>query len=155
MLLDHNYNACLTDFGCASLVGELPEGFTYLKVSTVRPGTLRWAAPEHFSLNEEETKNTIKSDIYSFGNMALLVRTGQLSLEYNRDPLVRYCPDNTRGPKSEPMPPSCYVCIRVTSLVGRSRDRSTISIGHSSNGAGHRFRRDRMPKTWCLRSSNF
>ena len=81
MLIDHNYNACLTDFGCASLVGELPEGFTYLKMSTMRPGTLRWAAPEHFSLNEEETKHTIKNDIYSFGNIALLVRTEQLFLE--------------------------------------------------------------------------
>ena len=63
------------------MVGELPEGFAYLKMTTMRPGTLRWAAPEHFSLNEEETKDTIKSDIYSFGNMALLVRTGQLFLE--------------------------------------------------------------------------
>jgi hypothetical protein len=46
----------------------------------MRPGTLRWAAPEHFSFDEGETKHTIKSDIYSFGNMALLVRTRQLSL---------------------------------------------------------------------------
>jgi len=83
VLLDRNYNACLSDFGCASLVGELPEGYTYLRMSTSTVGglgTLRWAAPEHFSLNEEETKHMIKSDIYSFGNMALLVRTGQLFL---------------------------------------------------------------------------
>ncbi|KAN0081247.1 Protein kinase-like domain containing protein [Tylopilus felleus] len=77
VLLDHNYNARLTDFGCASLVGELPGGFTYLKASTVRQGTLRWAAPEHFSFDEGETKHTIKSDIYSFGNMALLVLSGK------------------------------------------------------------------------------
>ena len=88
MLLDRNYNACLTDFGCASLVGELQEGLTYLKMTTVRPGTLRWAAPEHFPLEEEEIKHSIQSDIYSFGNMALLVRTGQLFLNvHNRDPL--------------------------------------------------------------------
>ena len=75
VLLDHNYNACLADFGCASLLGELPDAFAYLKVSTVRPGNLRWAAPEHFSFDEENMKHTTKSDVYSFGNMALLVDT--------------------------------------------------------------------------------
>lgn len=44
-------------------------------MSTTRPGTLRWAAPEYFSTDEQGTERTIKSDIYSFGNMTLLVRT--------------------------------------------------------------------------------
>ena len=81
VLVDHSYNACLADFGCASLVGELPEGLTYLKMTNVGPGNLRWAAPEHFSLDEQETKHTTKSDIYSLGHIALLVRTEQLLLE--------------------------------------------------------------------------
>ena len=79
VLVDHSYNARLADFGCASLVGELPEGLTYLKMTNVRPGNLRWAAPEQ--LDEQETKHTTKSDIYSLGHIALLVRTGQLLLE--------------------------------------------------------------------------
>ncbi|KAF8434970.1 hypothetical protein L210DRAFT_2540165 [Boletus edulis BED1] len=58
----------------------------------MRSGTLRWAAPEHLSLNEEETKDIIKSDIYSFGNLALLVvcthRTAFPQIMYNSDPLL-------------------------------------------------------------------
>ncbi|KIJ12959.1 hypothetical protein PAXINDRAFT_101001 [Paxillus involutus ATCC 200175] len=74
VLLDANNNACLADFGYASLVGEIPEALAYLQMSTMRPGTLRWAAPEHFPKNPEEEEipqQTTKSDIYSFGNIAL------------------------------------------------------------------------------------
>ena len=73
VLLDHNYNARLTDFGYASMIGELPEASVYLQMTTMRPGTLRWAAPEHFLADAEQTiRPTTQSDIYSFGNLALL-----------------------------------------------------------------------------------
>ena len=78
VLLDNNYTACLADFGCASLIGELPEGLNYLKTSTIGQGTRRWAAPERFAFNEQKLTRTIKSDIYSFGNIALFVRIEQL-----------------------------------------------------------------------------
>ena len=52
-----------------------------VKMTNVRPGNLRWAAPEHFSLDEQETKHITKSGIYSFGHIATLVRTEQLLLE--------------------------------------------------------------------------
>ena len=70
MLLDEDYTACLADFGYASLVGDIPEALTYLQRSTTRPGALRWIAPEQIE-SEETFSRTTKSDIYSFGCVAL------------------------------------------------------------------------------------
>ena len=70
MLVDADYTARLADFGYASLVGEVPEALTYLQRSTTRPGALRWIAPEQVD-PEETFKRTTKSDIYSFGCVAL------------------------------------------------------------------------------------
>ncbi|KIK79602.1 hypothetical protein PAXRUDRAFT_36406 [Paxillus rubicundulus Ve08.2h10] len=76
VLLDANDNARLTDFGYASLIGEIPQGYAYLQRSTWQPGTMRWAAPEQVSQNPEEAAQwTTKSDIYSFGNLALQAST--------------------------------------------------------------------------------
>ena len=70
VLLDGDYIARLGDFGYASLVGNIPEALTYLQRSTARPGALRWIAPEQ--VDPKETFNrTTKSDIYSFGCVAL------------------------------------------------------------------------------------
>ena len=70
MLLDADYTARLADFGFASLVGNIPEALTYLQRSTAWPGALRWIAPEQ--VDPEETFNrTSKTDIYSFGCVAL------------------------------------------------------------------------------------
>ena len=74
MLLDADYTARLTDFGYASLVGNIPEAYSYLQRSTARPGALRWIAPEQVD-PEETSKRTTKSDIYSFGCIALQGRT--------------------------------------------------------------------------------
>ena len=70
MLVDAGYTARLADFVDASLVGNVPEALTYLQRSTTRPGGLRWASPEHFMLGET-FKPTTKTDIYSFGCVAL------------------------------------------------------------------------------------
>ena len=70
VLLDADYTARLADFGYASLVGNIPEALTYLQRSTARPGALRWNAPEQVD-PEETFKPTTKSDIYSFGCVAL------------------------------------------------------------------------------------
>jgi hypothetical protein len=50
-------------------VGNIPEALTYLQRSTVRPGALRWIAPEQ--VDEEIFNWTTKTDIYSFGCTAL------------------------------------------------------------------------------------
>jgi serine/threonine protein kinase len=70
VLLDADYTARLTDFGYASLVGSIPEALTYLQRSTTRPGALRWIAPEQVD-PEKMFNRTTKTDIYSFGCVAL------------------------------------------------------------------------------------
>ena len=70
MLLDSDYTVRLVDFGYASLAGNIPEALSYLQRSTTRPGALRCIAPEQ--VDPEETFNqTPKTDIYSFGCVAL------------------------------------------------------------------------------------
>ncbi|KAF8546963.1 kinase-like protein [Imleria badia] len=66
VLLDADYTARLADFGYASLIGNIPDAFSYLQRSTARPGALRWIAPEQIE-SEEPFTRTPKSDIYSFG----------------------------------------------------------------------------------------
>ncbi|KAF8131853.1 kinase-like domain-containing protein [Boletus edulis] len=70
VLLDADYTARLADFGYASLAGNIPDALVYLQRSTVRPGALRWSAPEQIQ-SEETFDWTTKSDIYSFGCVAL------------------------------------------------------------------------------------
>ena len=52
------------------MVGNIPEALTYLQRSTARPGALRWIAPEQVDPNETFNRTT-KTDIYSFGCVAL------------------------------------------------------------------------------------
>ena len=70
MLLDEDYTARLTDFGFASLAGNISEALIYLQRSTATPGALRWRAPEQVD-PEETFSRTTKTDIYSFGCVAL------------------------------------------------------------------------------------
>jgi len=77
VLIDGDYTARLVDFGSASLTGNIPEALKYLERSDTRPAALRWAAPEHLNL-ETEYNHTKKSDIYSFGCVALQVLSGQV-----------------------------------------------------------------------------
>ena len=78
MLLDADHVARLADFGYASLVGNIPEALAYLQRSTARPGALRWIAPEQVDL-EKTFNRTTKTDIYSFGCVAL--QGGSLELD--------------------------------------------------------------------------
>ena len=70
VLIDADRTARLADFGFTSLVGDIPDALNYLERSTMRPGALRWAAPEQI-LPEEGFKLTTRSDIYSFGCISL------------------------------------------------------------------------------------
>jgi len=70
VLLDANNTARLTDFGFASLIGDIPEALTYLQWSSMQHGAVRWAAPEQV-LSEQILDRTTKSDIWSFGCISL------------------------------------------------------------------------------------
>ncbi|KAI9456490.1 kinase-like domain-containing protein [Boletus coccyginus] len=90
VLLDADYTVRLADFGFASLVGNIPEALTYLQRSTARPGALRWIAPEQVD-SEETFKLTTKTDIYSFGCVALqecFVLSGKLPWSEVREDLA-------------------------------------------------------------------
>ncbi|KAG2337553.1 kinase-like protein [Suillus weaverae] len=69
-LNDGEYKACLTDFGlsnvlCGHLKDRLIEG------STVRPGGVRWTAPELLKPHDppSDIKPTTQNDMYSFGRV--------------------------------------------------------------------------------------
>ncbi|KAF8133181.1 kinase-like domain-containing protein [Boletus edulis] len=73
VLLDRNYVARLTDFGYASMIGDIPEVSLYLQMSTMKTGTIRFTAPDLFLADEEQKMQpTTQSDIYSFGCLGLL-----------------------------------------------------------------------------------
>ena len=71
MLLDDNFTPRLVDFGLVSAAWDLPEALAYLHTTARQPGAIRWAAPEHFLVGD--IKRTTKGDIYSLGNIIVLV----------------------------------------------------------------------------------
>ncbi|KAG2030436.1 kinase-like domain-containing protein [Suillus americanus] len=77
VLIGSDRTAFLADFGLSGTLTQLP-GVTYLAMSRYRPGALRWAAPELFSAEESAPAVTTRSDIYSFGSIALQVLTGNI-----------------------------------------------------------------------------
>ncbi|KAG8218109.1 kinase-like domain-containing protein [Butyriboletus roseoflavus] len=73
VLLDADYTARLADFGYASLVGANSEALAHL--SPMESRSFRWIVPEQvLSDSEGRFQKTLKSDIYSFGNIALQAR---------------------------------------------------------------------------------
>ncbi|KZP07307.1 kinase-like protein [Athelia psychrophila] len=81
VLIDENYNACLTDFGLSTLTGGL-EGTSYW-TSTIG-GAMRWRAPElvpdiHYEATAAfEPRLTTECDIYSYGQILLQIISGEL-----------------------------------------------------------------------------
>ncbi|XP_058215262.1 probable receptor-like serine/threonine-protein kinase At4g34500 [Rhododendron vialii] len=77
ILLDRKWNAMVSDFGLAKLLG--PEK-SY--VSTRVMGTFGYVSPEYAStgmLNE-------RSDVYSFGVLLMEIITGRIPVDYSRPP---------------------------------------------------------------------
>lgn len=77
MLIDDNYNACLTDFGLSTLTGGL-EGTSYWTATI--GGAMRWRAPElaptieFLPTMDFVPRLTPQCDIYSYGQIVLQVR---------------------------------------------------------------------------------
>ncbi|KAK7312347.1 hypothetical protein VNO77_36135 [Canavalia gladiata] len=77
ILLDKNWNAKVSDFGLAKLLGS-----EKTHVTTRVMGTFGYVAPEYAStgmLNE-------RSDVYSFGVLLMEIITGRSPIDYSRPP---------------------------------------------------------------------
>ncbi|TVU29766.1 hypothetical protein EJB05_21351, partial [Eragrostis curvula] len=77
ILLDKNWNAKLSDFGLAKLLGS-----EHSYVTTRVMGTFGYVAPEYAGtgmLNET-------SDVYSFGILIMEIVSGRVPVDYNRPP---------------------------------------------------------------------
>ncbi|KAG2358305.1 kinase-like domain-containing protein, partial [Suillus spraguei] len=67
---DGKYKACLTDFGLSNVLSGYSENCR-IEGSTLRPGAIRWAAPELLRSHEPPSnfKPTMQNDMYSFGRV--------------------------------------------------------------------------------------
>ncbi|XLU92664.1 hypothetical protein S245_007016 [Arachis hypogaea] len=77
ILLDKNWNAKVSDFGLAKLLGS-----EKTHVTTRVMGTFGYVSPEYAStgmLNE-------RSDVYSFGVLLMEIITGRSPIDYSRPP---------------------------------------------------------------------
>ncbi|KAG1854798.1 kinase-like domain-containing protein [Suillus subalutaceus] len=77
VLLNNDKRAVLTDFGLSSMLGDIT-GFSYVERSCAQPGAIRYSAPELLILTDSDTsiQPDIRSDVYSFGCLALKVLSG-------------------------------------------------------------------------------
>ncbi|KIM89876.1 hypothetical protein PILCRDRAFT_44473, partial [Piloderma croceum F 1598] len=80
ILITDEGKACLCDFGLSSITEF--QGTSYL-ASTIG-GNVRWAAPELYRINEDNSVPpvTSHSDIYSFGSVMLEVLSGHVPYSY-------------------------------------------------------------------------
>ncbi|KAG2364638.1 kinase-like domain-containing protein, partial [Suillus spraguei] len=75
ILIDNEGHAKLIDFGLSTIVRPLL-GQSHLAATSMRPGAIRYAAPE--LLSEEVCDRLLeKADIYSFGCVMLQILSGQ------------------------------------------------------------------------------
>ncbi|KAG1865403.1 kinase-like domain-containing protein [Suillus subluteus] len=77
VLLNNEKRAVLTDFGLSSMLGDIT-GFSYVERSCAQPGAIRYSAPELLISTDSDTsiQPDIRSDVYSFGCLALKVLSG-------------------------------------------------------------------------------
>ncbi|KAL2632593.1 hypothetical protein R1flu_004072 [Riccia fluitans] len=78
ILLDDDFNACVTDFGLARRMYEQDT-----HVSTIVAGTLGYVPPEY----SQTWRSTTKGDVYSFGVVLLELVTGRrpMGIEYDNE----------------------------------------------------------------------
>ncbi|KAG2122939.1 kinase-like domain-containing protein [Suillus clintonianus] len=101
ILIDKRGHARLIDFGLSTIVQPLL-GQSHLAISSVRPGAIRYAAPELvLSENAHELPVPLeKADIYSFGCIMLQVLSGRLPWsEIRGDALIIITMSQGRGPQ--------------------------------------------------------
>lgn len=70
-LIKETGEACITDFGLSRVVQDLM-GSTFM--TSVKPGAMRWAAPELIQIESSDSRISTYSDIYSYGCVVFEVR---------------------------------------------------------------------------------
>ncbi|KAG2359809.1 kinase-like domain-containing protein [Suillus spraguei] len=80
VLMDESGRACLADYGLALIVASSTDMQTSTTQSVGSSSAARWAAPELFSSDEDETEvqPTKSSDVYSLGCIMLQILVGRL-----------------------------------------------------------------------------
>jgi serine/threonine protein kinase len=72
ILIDRRGHARLIDFGLSAIVRPLL-GQSHLAISSIRPGAIRYAAPELVLSDDAHDLPLEKADIYSFGCVMIQV----------------------------------------------------------------------------------
>jgi serine/threonine protein kinase len=72
ILIDRRGHARLIDFGLSTIVRPLL-GQSHLAISSIRPGAIRYAAPELILSDDAHDLPLEKADIYSFGCVMIQV----------------------------------------------------------------------------------
>ncbi|KAG1848297.1 kinase-like domain-containing protein [Suillus subalutaceus] len=101
ILIDKRGHARLIDFGLSTIIQPLV-GQSHLAISSVRPGAIRYAAPELvLPDNAREVPVPLeKADIYSFGCIMLQVLSGRRPWsEITGDPFIIVSMSQGRGPQ--------------------------------------------------------
>ncbi|KAJ8581855.1 kinase-like protein [Rhizopogon salebrosus TDB-379] len=106
ILIDRRGHARLIDFGLSAIVRPLL-GQSHLAISSIRPGAIRYAAPELVLSDDAHDLPLEKADIYSFGCVMIQVLSSRLpwseiQLEYRIPVLI----SQGRGPQRPDGPPS-------------------------------------------------
>ncbi|KAG1863111.1 kinase-like domain-containing protein, partial [Suillus subluteus] len=101
ILIDKRGHARLIDFGLSTIIQPLV-GQSHLAISSVRPGAIRYAAPE-LVLPDNARELPVpseKADIYSFGCIMLQVLSGRRPWsEITREPFIILSMSQGRGPQ--------------------------------------------------------
>jgi len=72
IMIDEGENARLIDFGLSSIIRPLLDQ-SHLVITSIRPGAIRYAAPELLTSDDFRDLPSEKVDIYSFGCVMLQV----------------------------------------------------------------------------------
>jgi len=71
-MIDKGGNARLIDFGLSSVIRPLLDQ-SHLVITSIRPGAMRYAAPEFVTSDDVRDLPLEKVDVYSFGCVMLQV----------------------------------------------------------------------------------
>ncbi|OJA15855.1 hypothetical protein AZE42_11214 [Rhizopogon vesiculosus] len=99
ILIDKGGNARLIDFGLSSFIRPLL-GQSNLVITSIRPGAIRYAAPELVTSDDVRDLPLEKVDIYSFGCVMLQILSGRLPWsEIRSEPPIIISISQGRGPR--------------------------------------------------------